>query len=220
MIPPSRLPPSWAMQSPSATIGELEVKNCGYESGKLSFRQSSMPPRGIKAAEDAADAERYDFSVGHGRRAEPGPGKLSAGAVRGFSFIGFLPGFVAGGRVETTQGFPCLLEARACVKLSTDSTSVATPSPTVTCHFLVSSLGQAAGTLKPVTLASRFGPHRSGQSCADAGCPGARRAAVEAAPELFDCDALDHVTSPCRLTARFPSCGFSWGYWLAFEYSG
>jgi hypothetical protein len=36
----------------------------------------------------------------------------------------------------------------------------------VVCHFCVSSLGQVAGALNPVTLLSRLGPRHRGQSWA------------------------------------------------------
>src|SRR5262249_28277807 len=50
--------------------------------------------------------------------------------------------------------------------LSPTSAGVATPSPTVTFHFLVRSLGQFSGALNPLALASRLGPRHWGQSCA------------------------------------------------------
>src|SRR5208283_1474764 len=50
--------------------------------------------------------------------------------------------------------------------LSPTSAGVATPSPTVTFHFCVSSLGQVWGALKPVALPSRLGPRHWGQSWA------------------------------------------------------
>src|SRR5688500_14641820 len=42
------------------------------------------------------------------------------------------------------------------------------PMPTGTCQFRVSSLGQTAGALNPVTLLSRLGPRHWGQSWARA----------------------------------------------------
>src|SRR5687768_11938452 len=42
----------------------------------------------------------------------------------------------------------------------------ATPWPTAAVHFGVSSLGQAEGALKSLTVASRFGPLHCGQSAA------------------------------------------------------
>src|SRR5947208_9038 len=50
--------------------------------------------------------------------------------------------------------------------LSPTSAGVATPVPTVTFHFCVNSFGQVLGAVKPVTLASRFGPRHCGQSWA------------------------------------------------------
>jgi hypothetical protein len=42
---------------------------------------------------------------------------------------------------------------------------VASPEPTETFHCCLSSAGQAAGALNPVTLLSRFIPRHCGQSC-------------------------------------------------------
>src|SRR5262245_10724324 len=52
--------------------------------------------------------------------------------------------------------------------LSPTRAGVATPSPTFSDHFFVSSLGQALGAVNPVTLASRLAPRHCGQSWAPA----------------------------------------------------
>src|SRR5262245_40826260 len=47
---------------------------------------------------------------------------------------------------------------------SRTSTGEASPRPTLTRHFFISSLGHVVGALKLVTLLSRFGPRHCGQS--------------------------------------------------------
>src|SRR5262245_5414240 len=75
------------------------------------------------------------------------------------SFQSSLPVFASSAR---TTSLPACREKT--YSLSPTKEGVATPSPTGTCHFLVSSLGQVFGAVKPVTLASRFGPRHCGQS--------------------------------------------------------
>src|SRR4030095_2211804 len=56
---------------------------------------------------------------------------------------------------------------------------VATPSPMVTFHFWVNSLGHSLGALKPVVFPSRLGPRHCGQSWADATQATSRNAIID-----------------------------------------
>src|SRR5262245_39067745 len=76
-----------------------------------------------------------------------------------FSFHTSLP--LAASRHRMTSSSPCLLKM---YNFSPTSTGEDSPTPTLTRHFLVSSLGQVVGAVKPVTLLSRFGPRHCGQS--------------------------------------------------------
>ena len=53
--------------------------------------------------------------------------------------------------------------------LSPTRAGEASPSPTLTFHFCVSSLGHSFGSVKPVTWLSRLGPRHWSQSSASAG---------------------------------------------------
>src|SRR5262249_57045996 len=92
-----------------------------------------------------------------------GPEKPLAGQVAPpdsySSFHSSLPS--AALRARTTS-FPSCREKTN--NLSPTSAGVATPSPTVTFHFWVSSLGHVLGAVNPVTFASRLAPRHCGQS--------------------------------------------------------
>src|SRR4051794_9459905 len=96
-----------------------------------------------------------------------GPGNELAAPVAGWA--GYLSDQISLPVVASRQRITSSSSTRAkTYSLPPTSAGVATPSPTVSDHFFVSSLGQVAGALKSVTRASRFGPRHWGQSSAPA----------------------------------------------------
>src|SRR5579884_3803042 len=79
------------------------------------------------------------------------------------SFHTSLP--LAASRQRITSLLPCPVKTYS---LSPTRAGDARPSPTLTFHFFVSSLGHSFGSLKPVTRLSRLGPRHCGQSSAQA----------------------------------------------------
>src|SRR5262245_25917076 len=94
------------------------------------------------------------------------------------SYSSFQISFPSAALRARTTSFPSCREKTN--SLSPTRAGVATPSPTGTFHFWVSSLGQVLGAVNPVTLASRLGPRHCGQSSPRAA--GANTRAVATSP--------------------------------------
>src|SRR5262245_5208072 len=153
---------------PSTTIGELDVKNDGHDPLKSSLRHSFLPflaSRQESMPRTPNVTTLPSATTGEAR----GPGNPWAAPVAGSaaysSFHTSSPLLAFRHRVTS---LPSSTSREKTYSLSPTSAGVETPSPTLTFHFCVSALGQAFGALKPVALASRFGPRHCGQSCAAA----------------------------------------------------
>src|SRR5262249_9821890 len=113
-----------------------------------------------------------------------GPAKPIAGPSAPFAaYWSFQTSFpVAASRQRSTS---CPSSSAKTNSLSPTSAGVATPSPTVTDHFFVSSRGQAVGATNPVAFASRLGPRHCGQSWAPAPLAPSTTQATTAAVPVF-----------------------------------
>src|SRR5579885_2404444 len=151
------------MHRSSTSSGELEVKKRGQDL-KSSLRHSTFPVAASRQDRVPRTPRVTTFppaTAGEHRA----PGKEAAGPdAPPASYLSdqtSLPS-VALRQRRTSWPLP---------RVKTNSRSptragVATPSPTVTFHFSVSSLGQVAGAVNPITLPSRWGPRHWGQSWA------------------------------------------------------
>src|SRR6185503_10604685 len=179
MAPLSR-PPSWAMQSPSTTRGEEEVKNCGQAPAKSSFRHSFFP-EAASVQESVPRTPRVttfpSVTVGE----ERGPACPEAGPVAPWaSYLSCQISFPEATSSALKTSFPsCRVNTN---RRSPTRAGVESPRPTVTFHFLVSSLGQVFGALNAAAFASRLGPRHCGQSWPGAMPP----ATVKTEPKASD----------------------------------
>src|SRR5579871_4142543 len=152
------------MHRPSVMIGELDVWNRGREPLKSFLRHNTLPePASRQESVPCTPSVTTLPSATAGELR--GPTKPRSGpltpAASYLSCQSSLP--VPASRQRRIS----LLSWRAkTYSLSPTRAGVATPSPTVTFHFWVSSLGQVFGALNPVAWASRLGPRHCGQSCA------------------------------------------------------
>src|SRR5262245_53640784 len=162
---PFSFPPSCAMTRPSTIIGELDGKKPGHAL-KSSLRQIFLPsaaPRQEIIPRTPMVTTFPPVTAGELRGPENPPAGPLAPSDSYFSDQSSLPSSTLRQRVIS---FPSCREKTK--SLSPTSAGVATPSPTVTFHFWVSSLGQLCGALKSAALASRLGPRHWGQSWANA----------------------------------------------------
>src|SRR5436190_19583418 len=129
----------------------------GHEPLKSSLRQSRFPLVASKQERTPATPSVQTFP------------STTAGELRGPEWAGAAPPVTTCAAYLSCQRTLPLVASRQVVtsspscrvksyNLSPTIAGVESPIPTATFHFCVSSLGQVAGALKPVTFASRLGP--------------------------------------------------------------
>src|SRR5215469_13673648 len=164
-MPPLRSPPTCTMQRPAVMIGEQEGEKRGKEPSKPFLRHNIFPLAASR--QERVPCTPRVMTLPSATAGElRGPVNCRAGPVTplGSSYLSCQSSFPPAASRQRSISLPSCREKT--YSLSPTRAGVATPSPTVTFHFLVNSLGQLFGALKPVALASRFGPRHWGQSWA------------------------------------------------------
>ena len=172
MTPPVFSLPTWTTTRPSATSGELDVWNVG--NAPVSIRQSFSPLSAFRHESVPLTPKVTTLpsaTVGEAR----GPGYMvSPLPLNSASYLSFhtsLP--VAASRQRVTSAPPSRLKTNS---LSPTSAGVATPSPTVSFHAFLSSLGQGLGGLEVGGVGVAVGPAPLGPvAAAGIGCGGAEQ---------------------------------------------
>src|SRR5262245_2055925 len=151
-------------------IGEHDVEKLGSEPLKSSLRHTTLPvaasrqdrvPR-APSVTTLPSATAGELLGPENSLARPAAIPVTAGA----SCLSCQSSFPSAAPRQRRTSFPSWWEKT--YSLSPTRAGVATPSPTGTFHFWVSSLGQSFGAVNPAARASRLGPRHWGQSWAHA----------------------------------------------------